>query len=117
MDKDETFEALGELYRDGFVDMKPTIGDVPPEKQQFSINEDGMDYAEGLMKENPKMVEMLIAIFINEHGTEGESVDEYFQWIRDEVGVNPVKALQETDPEWFNTDDLDEEFIQVYEPA
>lgn len=116
MDTDDVMDAMGELYRDGKVDMVPTIGDVSPEEQQFTLNDDGMEYAEALLQERPELVEMVVTLHISKHGADGETLDDLFKWLRDESGVNAVRALIETDPDWFSTDDIDESFIAQYDP-
>lgn len=114
MDKDEVFESMGDLYREGYVDMKPAVGDVDPEKRQFSVNESGMGHFADMVQDEPKMTEMLIAVILSEHSP--DSMEDLFGWIRDNLNTNPIEDLEKTDPHWFDTDGIDEELRQEYEP-
>lgn len=114
MDNDQVFESLGKLYRDGYVDMKPAVGNVDPEDRQFSVNDDGMAFFSEMVQDEPKMTEMLIAVILAEHSP--DSMEDLFAWIRDNLETNPIKDLEQTDPDWFDTNGIDDELRQEYDP-
>lgn len=109
MDEDDAWEAMEELYRDEKIDRV--------QGNRFTLNDQGVEFAEQLLRENPEHVEFLCLLHLNKHGVDGDNMNEFLHWIRDEVGINPMESLIEADPDWFDTEGIRKETIATYEPS
>ena len=122
MSEDEVMEALGELYREGKVDMVPTIGSVDPEEQRFTLTDSGVDYGRELLSEDDDMVLYLYGLHLSrynkrEHGGLAEYIDDFATWVAEDAGVNLFRVIDRTDKEvpGFKTTDFDEDFLERYD--
>lgn len=124
MDKDDVFESLGELYRDGYVDMKPAVGSVDPEERQFSLTDEGEEHVYEMMAENDDMVLMLVGLVLesaqpfDSERDLAESLIEFAEWFAPNSGVNPLRVINRNiDEVPFIKEELPEELVGYYDGA
>lgn len=122
MSEDEVMDALGELYREGKVDMVPTVGNVDPKKQQFSLNEDGREYARDLFRESDDAVLHILGIHVSRNRPYdsqkevAEAVIEFAEWFAEDTGVNPLRVInRHIDRVPFISEPLPAELVEYYD--
>jgi len=119
LSEDEVWDSLEELYRRGDINHVPGIGsDVEP---AFRLNEQGMDNARELLRENVDALAMLMQQAV-EHADEGEeaaAMVKFAKMIRDDVGVNVWRRLAEhphADKIGVDFEGLPEKFYRQFDP-
>lgn len=122
LSKDEAFEALGELYRDGRVDMVPQVGDVDPQDTQFTFTEDGEQHARELFRESDKAVLYIIGIHLQKskpfdsERELSEALIEFAEWFAEDTGVNPLRVInRHVDDVPFIAERLPDPLVEYYD--
>lgn len=91
-------DALNEFEEEGLIDTEYEGGEEP----KHSLNDEGADYAEGLIQEKAGAQLMLLQLHWNsvcvEADSTKEAIDKLFCFVaklRDDIGVNVLRTHQE----------------------
>lgn len=99
LDEDEVFEALGELYREGKVDMEPAVGNVDARKRKFSLTEKGFAGVRETFEESDAAVLYLVGLVLEEQRPFeseedlGSALLKFSNWFADETGINAIRII------------------------
>lgn len=116
--EEEAWDALEDLYREGKIDHVPTIGSGG--EPAFTMTDEGMDHARGVMRENDAALAMLMQLAVD-NADDGEEVGALVgmaETIRDDAGVNVWRRLREHAESLPTIDfeELPERFYEEFDP-
>lgn len=116
LSESEVWDALEELYQDGFIDH---AGDTVGGRPQWNLNDDGEEYVQNLFGEFDDALAYLASLAIRNapEGDELEVLLQFAGFVRDDMGINMLRRLKQSDDVDVDLlDDFPEDVLRRFDP-